>query len=282
MTKINQELLDRLGDRLGIKPARLYDLIRKISADNRVPRHLGALLLAGDNGISIQKYAGPGDLAELRNTPHHSPIITSEPSSNTRAAPRRSTKPSKTKENTVFVVHGRDNKLRDSIYQLLGALGLRVLEWGHAIKAARAANPYVNEAVTKIMEQAQAIVVMRSPDDEAKLKQQFLTRDDAAAERKLLGQARQNVTFETGIAVGTHHRKTLIVEVGQVKPFTDIGGMHILKLSNSPASRHEFVERLEGLGCKVNRDGNHWLRAGDFTPTKQKIRKAKPPVKRRR
>jgi len=280
MAKINQELLRRLGARLGVKQARLYSLIQEISHRNRVPRHLGALLLAGDNGISIQKYATPQDLADLRGNPHHGPVpAPAAPDRPPRAVVRQGgvRRLPKTKENTVFVVHGRDSKLRDAMYQFLGALGLKVQEWGHAIRRAargRGGNPYVNDAVTKIMEQAQAIVVMLSPDDEAKLRPQFMLAHERLTEGKLRGQARSNVIFETGIAIGTHHRKTLIVQVGDVKPFTDIGGMHILRLSGSPDSRHEFANRLEGLGCRLDRDGDHWLRAGDFTPAVGKAKKA--------
>jgi hypothetical protein len=282
MAKINQALLDRLADKLGVGKARVYALIQQMSAKNRVARHLGALLLAGDNGISVQKYATTQDLHDLRGIPHHVPVTanaSSDAAPRPRPAPRKSRgmKTPKTKENTVFVVHGRDSKLRDSMYELLGALGLKALEWGHAIRAARGkgGNPYVNDAVTKVMEQAQAIVVLLSPDDEVKLKPQFLTPHDPPVERRLHGQARPNVIFETGIAIGTHHRKTLIVAAGRVKPFTDIGGMHILQLTGSAASRHEFVERLEYLGCNIDRGGDHWLRVGDFTPTNQKVKKPK-------
>jgi predicted nucleotide-binding protein len=281
MPKINQLLLDRLASRLGVTKARIYALIQTISAKNRVPRHLGALLLAGDNGVSIQKYASAQDLAELRGIPNHVPVsVNTAP--DTLPPPRtvfrkgKGAGLAKTKENTVFVVHGRDAKLRDSMYELLGALGLKPQEWGHAIRAARGrgGNPYVNDAVTKIMEQAQAIVVMLSPDDEVKLKDQFVGKTEKASEGKLRGQARPNVIFETGIAIGTHHRKTVIVQVGEVKPFTDIGGMHILHLTGSDNSRHQFANRLEDLSCKINRHGDHWLRAGDFTPTAAKsIRK---------
>jgi len=61
MAKINQALLDRLQTKLGVSRGRVYALIQKISNDNRVRRHIGALLLAGDNGISIQKYATAED-----------------------------------------------------------------------------------------------------------------------------------------------------------------------------------------------------------------------------
>jgi len=282
VAKINQALLDRLARKLGVSTSRVYSLIQKISAANRVPRHLGALLLAGDNEISVQKYASDKDLADLRGIPSHVHVAVPTPQAD--EAPRRETarkaagkKASKTKENTVFLVHGRDADLRDSMYEFLGALGLRPLEWGHAIRAARGpgGNPYVNDAVTKVLEQAQAIVVLLSPDDEAKLKDQFVGKHERLTEGKLRGQARPNVLFETGIAIGTHHRKTLIVQVGDVKPFSDIGGMHILRLSNSDASRNEFANRLEDLGCRVDRSGDAWLRAGDLTPTGPKAKKTR-------
>src|SRR5262249_44835556 len=123
------------------------------------------------------------------------------------------TKIPKTKENTVFVVHGRDARLRDAMYEFLGALGLKPREWGHALRAARGkgGNPYVNDAVNIVMEQAQAIVVLLSPDDEAKLKDQFVTKLERSTEGKLRGQARPNVIFETGIALGAYHKKTVMV-----------------------------------------------------------------------
>jgi predicted nucleotide-binding protein len=129
------------------------------------------------------------------------------------------------------------------------------------------------------MEQAQALVVILSPDDEAKLKDQFVGNTERQTEGKLRGQARPNVIFETGIAIGTHHRKTVMIQVGDVKPFTDIGGMHIPHFSGDDKSRHDLANRLEDLGCRINRGGDHWLRAGDFTPTAPKQRRAR---KRRR
>jgi predicted nucleotide-binding protein len=266
MAKINQALIERLMKRLGVSKSRVYALIQEYANKNRVRRHIGALLLAGDNGISIQKYANADDHAELRGVARHSPVaVPAVPTPLIRKT--KVARTPKTKENTVFVVHGRDTKLRDAMYQFLGALGLIPLEWGHAIRAARRGNPYVNDAVTKIMDEAQAIVVMLSPDDEAKLKDQFVSKHERQSEGKLRGQARPNVIFETGIAIGTHHKKTVVVQVGNVKPFTDIGGMHIPHFTGDDKSRHDLANRLAEVGCKLNRDGDHWLRAGDFTPT---------------
>jgi predicted nucleotide-binding protein len=271
-SKIHRGLLERLTQKLGLSQSALYARIQKVATANHLPRHLGALLLAGQNGIGVHRYSTPEDLAELRGLSVRMrasgvPVAAAAtPRRNGRSPAKRAVK---TKENTVFVVHGRDSALRDATYEFLGALGLRSLEWGHAIRAARGrgGNPYVNDAVTRVLEQAQAIVVLLSPDDEVKLKGQFVNNHERSTEGKLRGQARPNVLFETGIAIGTHHRKTVIVQVGDVKPFSDIGGMHILRLSNGSQARNAFANRLEDLGCNVDRSGDQWLRAGDFRPT---------------
>src|SRR2546427_4025472 len=144
MARINQALLDRLEVKLGVKRARLYALIQEVSHNKLVDRHVGALILAGQNGISIQKYSTLEERAQMRGIPHDAPIVAAPPTSlPPRSAARHGgvRRFAKTKENTVFVVHGRDHKLRDSMYQFLGALGLKPREWGHAIRAARGGNP---------------------------------------------------------------------------------------------------------------------------------------------
>lgn len=282
MAKINQALIDRLMKKLGLSRSRVYALIQESANKNRVRRHIGALLVAGDNGISIQKYATAEDHAELRGISAHVPVdpnatLASLPLPRAFIKKRKAGRIARTKENTVFVVHGRDANLRDAMYEFLGAIGLKPQEWGHAIRAARGrgGNPYVNDAVSKVMEQAQAIVVLLSPDDEAKLKEQFVTKQERQTEGKLRGQARPNVIFETGVAIGTHHRKTVMVRIGDVKSFTDLGGMHIPHFSGDHKSRHDLANRLQDLGCKIDRQGDHWLRAGDFTPTSAKAKRKK-------
>ena len=165
MAKINQALLGRLTAKLGASKGHVYALIQEVSARHSVPRHLGALLLAGANGISQQKYGTQEELAELRGIPKHLPVTVGQGKAVSAApAPTRkgkTVKTSRTKENTVFVVYGRDVRLRSAMYEFLGALGLKPLEWGHAIRAAKGGNPYVNDAVSKVMEQAQAIVILR-------------------------------------------------------------------------------------------------------------------------
>jgi hypothetical protein len=61
-------------------------------------------------------------------------------------------------------------------------------------------------------------VIILLPDDEAKLKEQFVSNHERQSEGKLRGQARPNVIFETGIAIGTHHKKPSWCKLAMLNP----------------------------------------------------------------
>jgi len=106
--------------------------------------------------------------------------------------------------------------------------------------------------------------VLLSPDDEAKLKAEFLKTNDPAYEKRLTGQARANVLFEAGMAMGRNPDSTVLVQVGDIRPFSDIGGRHVVHLSNAPTARSEFATKLANAGCNVDTSGTDWLSEGDF------------------
>jgi len=113
------------------------------------------------------------------------------------------------------------------------------------------------------MKSVQGIVVLISPDEQVRLKSKF--SDPAApTERELQDQARPNVLFEAGWAFGAYPDKTLLVRVGNTRPISDLGGKHIVKLSNAPASRKELAQRLKKIKFKVDTEGTSWLTEGDF------------------
>ena len=107
------------------------------------------------------------------------------------------------------------------------------------------------------------------------LKEQFLHADDRSTEGKPQGQARPNVLFEAGLAMGRHPQKTVLVQVGKVKPFSDVGGRHLVRLTETTESRHDLANRLEALHCEVDKVGRDWMKAGDFVPTELKPAKKK-------
>jgi predicted nucleotide-binding protein len=165
----------------------------------------------------------------------------------------------------VFVVYGRNERIRRELFALLRNLGLNPIEWTKAIELTKTASPYIGQVIEAGFRKAVAIVALLTPDDEGSLKAEFRKPGDPLHERRPTGQPRLNVVFEAGRAFGTHPKATVLVQVGRVRPFSDISGMHIVHLSNSPASRHELATKLENAGCRVDRSGTAWLEENDFT-----------------
>ena len=165
---------------------------------------------------------------------------------------------------TVFVVHGRNLQARDSVFSFLRALALRPLEWTQALRLTKKASPYVGEVLDAAFREAAAVVVLITPDDEARLRPAFLSARDPKHERELTGQARANVLFEAGMAFGRNPNSTVIVQLGETRPFSDIGGRHVLHLTDNAASRQEFVTKLANAGCNVDTSGTDWLTVGSF------------------
>jgi predicted nucleotide-binding protein len=224
--------------------------------------------VAGDNGVSYDRYSTPEQMAVLRGVPVHTPVIAPPAAAPPSARPRVSKGKAKTrtvrttKNNSVFVVHGRDAALNEDMFSFLRALDLNPLEWTQAVRATKGANPNVTLVVKNALKTAQGVIVMFSPDEEGRLKTKFRGKHDST---KLEGQARLNVIFEAGIALGAHEDKTLLVEVGDVRKISDIAGMYIPRLTDSAASRKEFAERLrDKLGLKVDMSGTSWLSVGKF------------------
>jgi predicted nucleotide-binding protein len=243
-------------------------------------RESAALILAANSGIGIQKYTTPDKLAAIRSAAGagSSSIENAVAPAGHAVAKAGKAKFSKTKspkkvrDNSVFVVHGRDEGLRKSMYDFLRALSLNPLEWNKAVLQTRegGANPHIDDIIDTAMAKVQAVVAIFSPDDLAILRPCFVARGEAATEGKLKGQPRTNVIFEAGLALGRHPEKTLLVQVGTVKSFSDIAGKHIVRLSNDASKRTDVANRLKKIGCNVDQTGTDWLNAGDFTPKKDK------------
>lgn len=69
----------------------------------------------------------------------------------------------------VFVVHGRDDRLRRDFFSFLRALNLQPLEWSEALRLTGKASPYIGEVLDSAFDNAQAVIVLLSPDDEVRL-----------------------------------------------------------------------------------------------------------------
>lgn len=171
---------------------------------------------------------------------------------------------------TVFVIHGRNKKIKDGLFDFLRAIGLKPIEWMKAMEMTGKTSPYIGEILECAFKNAQAVIMLMTPDDEAILREEFHSEHDLDYEKILTPQARPNVLFEGGMAMGKNPDRTIIVEVGQIRPFSDISGRHIIKLDNSPQKRQELAQRLITAKCKVDTSGTDWYEKGDFELKKKK------------
>jgi predicted nucleotide-binding protein len=176
---------------------------------------------------------------------------------------------------TVFVVHGRDENLRKSMFDFLRSIGLDPLEWSHTIVATKKSSPYIGDILDAAFGLAQAVVVLISGDDEARLLPEFMQGNDPDYEKELTLQPRPNVLFEAGMATGRSQERTVLVEVGKLRPWSDVAGRHITHLDDSPQKRHELAIKLRNAGCDIDLDGQDWMTAGDFEGVRGSIRHRK-------
>jgi predicted nucleotide-binding protein len=220
LARIDAHLIQKLKHKLQLSQSALYKRIDRIARQYTQPRNIAALLLARDEGVNFLRFASSSDLATMQGIKID---VVEAPASNI-AAPASAgngassgkrkaatTKPSKKKPDSVFVVHGRDVKARQELSAFLRSLHVDVIEWDKALALTKKGSPYIGEVIDAGFQYAQAIVVMFTPDDEAKLKDGFFRKGDGAFEKKLNGQPRQNVLFEAGIAFGKYKDTTVLV-----------------------------------------------------------------------
>ncbi|MCW2526187.1 MAG: uncharacterized protein JWM76_1047 [Pseudonocardiales bacterium] len=168
------------------------------------------------------------------------------------------------KYRAILVVYGRNRTAKDAMFSFLRALDLRPQEWTSLRAATGQSSPYIGDILKSGFDRAQAVVVLSTPDDVAQLRQEYAEGDDDPAIIPM-GQARPNVLFEAGMAIGWNADRTVLVELGRVRGLSDLAGRHLLRLDNSSAARHDLVQRLRTAGAAVDDSDGAWLSAGDFT-----------------
>lgn len=164
----------------------------------------------------------------------------------------------------VFVVYGRNEAIRRALFDFLRAIGLKPIEWSQAITLTGKGSPFIGEVLDAAFQHAQAVVVLLTGDDKAKLRSGLQSKDDPDYEKDLSPQARPNVLFEAGLALGRNPDRTVLVEIGTLRPFSDIAGRHTVRLDNSMSKRQDLAQRLRTAGCVVDLTGTDWHHVGDF------------------
>jgi predicted nucleotide-binding protein len=168
----------------------------------------------------------------------------------------------------VFVVHGRNEAARKATFDFLRALQLAPMEWNEVIESSGKGTPYVGEAIDAAFRIAKAVVVVLTGDDEVRLRRQFCEEGEEEREKVMMPQSRPNVIFEAGLAFGRHPQNTILVQIGNMRSISDLGGLHIVRYTGKADGDVEFrnnlATRLEGAGCAVNKKSSDWISTGDF------------------
>lgn len=162
----------------------------------------------------------------------------------------------------VFVVYGRNIRMRKALFDLLRSANLQPMEWEHIVALTESGAPYIGDVLDKGFEVAQAVVILFTGDDLAQLNPELLSEDETAEE--LTPQPRPNVIMEAGMALGKDSTRTIIVQIGNIREISDLQGRHVVNFKNTPKCRKTLLSRLETAGCNVDFRGDDWLSSGNF------------------
>jgi predicted nucleotide-binding protein len=169
------------------------------------------------------------------------------------------------KTQRIFVVHGQNIKIRKGVFEFIRAIGLTPIEWGDALEYTNKPAPFIKEVLDKALKECGAVIVLLTPDDEVIIRKELRKTGSDNIDNKRRYQARPNVYIELGLAMASVPDRVILVEVGTTKIPSDIHGIHLVRLNDSPESRNELVKRLETCGCPVKTRGSDWLSAGKLT-----------------
>lgn len=172
-----------------------------------------------------------------------STITVDEPVSSVRLPPVRDA-------SKVFVVHGRDLRPVGILRRYLLFLGLHVMAWSEAVALTEKSQPHTYDIVKAGIDHAAAVIVIFSPDDLARVKDDFSESSDDP-DRTLQGQPRQNVTLEAGMAFATAPDRTIFLRSGSTRGISDIAGFNWVSLNGTWDSRADLKSRLEKAGAAV-------------------------------
>ena len=170
-------------------------------------------------------------------------------------------RPSRSRRN-VFVIHGRDEQFRERLFELLRAVDLRPMEWEKLVSLTRHAAPPLLTVVQTAIRNAQAVVVLLTPDDIVKLHPSLYDQQESDGRPAM--QPRPSVLIELGMALASCAERTIIVEVGELRPVADLGGVNVVRFDGTEGAIGKLIQRLKNAGCPVDDAGTDWRKAHRF------------------
>ena len=165
----------------------------------------------------------------------------------------------------VYVVYGCNLAVRDAMYTFLKALDLQPITKEAAVNWTGEGSPFADRVIDAAFKHTQAIIVLFTGDDRARLRKELCKRNEESQEKNFCFQPRQDQIFEAGYAFGHSPGRTILVQVGHVKLFSDIDGRYMPNFTGKEDERKDLINRLKSVGCIVNDHGDAWRSAGDFS-----------------
>jgi predicted nucleotide-binding protein len=235
---------EEVGESLGLTPSEIEEFENYWTGKGRLEgitlAHVGITPLAVD------------DVEEIESTAEALPDTEGEEQEMVTVNPKR-----------VFVIHGRNLRAFDAMRDFLRALGLDPWNFDDLV-AEIGGSPFIGDVVREGLSKAKAVVALFTPDEYSTLRGDLTAGGADKPVDKARWQARPNVIFEAGMALGIDEEKTILVTLGSdVSLFSDVNGRHIVQLDNGVKSRDRLRAKLEGRGCRVELKSD-WTTTGDF------------------
>ena len=142
--------------------------------------------------------------------------------------------------NRVFLVHGRDDGIRQTVARVIEQLGLKAVILEEQPNQGRT-------VIAKFEEEAETVgfaVVLLTPDDEGWLR---------GEDNEPMLRARQNVIFELGYFAGSLRRnRVCVLTKGNVEIPSDFYGVMYISLIDPDGWKLKLVKELQAAGFDVD------------------------------
>lgn len=147
------------------------------------------------------------------------------------------------KTNKIFIVHGHDEEMKQSVARVISKLGLEPI----ILHEQTNMGDTIIEKLERCSKEVGYAIILLSADDEGRSKK----------EKEYKGRARQNVILEMGYFLGAIGRERIfILKKNEVEDTSDMNGV-VYHTFNSGSWQYELCKELKESGYEV--DANNLL-----------------------
>jgi predicted nucleotide-binding protein len=213
-----------------------------------------------------QGWPGITELPEGTRTLAEVSVVRNDSEAETHVNPEPIPLIEKTDDRKVFIIHGRNIDARDTLAQFLRTLDLYPVDFDQ-LAADAGGTAFIGDIVRAGMRRARGIIALFTPDEFSALQPNLRKVHDTSDDTQRW-QSRPNVIFEAGMAYGMAPERTILVTLGtEVTLFSDLYGVHFIRLGNDVQSRSRLRRKLLGVRCAVDQLSDAWTdpkESGDF------------------